>query len=300
MQHVVALLENPWIMVPLLILFFGEYIPFTTLFWQKIGLRLRRFGEWFLLSYENRLYRKKERWIEEKKISLKLNNFFARILFFAFSSLIVVFLELFWELGFKGVTRSLERSKIAIKAERWIHTLPNWAVLALFGTPFLFMELIGIFALGAFVSGHISVGIGLYLFKVLFFIPVHFILHVGEAQLMAIEWFRRRYNIITDTLQWFKQSQTYVKIHNISETLRAYITALKERFFQTVILLKKAFEHDDILSPECEAVREEILHSSEDERKARRLYETFFNCIDRHIKGRKTDKTPQHHNHTKE
>ena len=293
-HHLTALLGNPWIMVPLFILFFGEYIPFTALLWQKIGLKIKRFGEWFLSTYENRLYPEREAWVEEKKISLKLNNFFARIFFFALSAIIVIFLELFWELGFKGLRRRVEGSALAHWSEVQIRRLPGWAVLMLFGAPFLFMELIGIFALGAFVSGHFWTGIGLYLFKVLFFIPVHFVLHAGEAQLMGIPWFKRRYEMIIATLDWFKRSQSYVKIHNISETVKAYIVALKNRFAQTIILLKKAFEHDDLLSPECEKVREEILQARKKEQSTAILYRRFFDCIDRHIEANR------HSQHKKE
>jgi|GEM_PF-2274341 len=284
MHHLTELLTNLWIITPLFILFFGEYIPFSGWFWQKVGLKLKAFGEWFLDTYENRLYGDKEEWVEDKKVHLKLNNIFARILFFTLSAVVVILLEIFWELGFKGITRTFERSGIAHWSEIRIRKMPNWAVLALFGAPFIFMELIGIFSLAAFVSGHLWVGIGLYLFKVLFFIPVHFVLHVGEAQLMAIPWFKRRYDIIIAILDWFKRSQTYVKVHNLSETVKAHILAVKNRFSQTVILLKKAFEHDDILSPECEAVRQEILADPQEEERLR-LYEKFFNCINSHLQG---------------
>jgi|LGVD01.1.fsa_nt_gb hypothetical protein len=285
MHHLIELLTNPWIMTPLFILFFGEYIPFTGWVWRKIGLKLKAFGEWFLSSYENRLYGDKEEWVEDKKVHLKLNNIFARILFFTLSAVVVIFLEIFWELGFKGITRTFERSGIAHWSEIRIRKMPNWAVLALFGAPFIFMELIGIFSLAAFVSGHLWMGIGLYLFKVLFFIPVHFVLHVGEAQLMAIPWFKRRYDIIIAILDWFKRSQTYVKVHNLSETVKAHILAVKNRFSQTIILLKKAFEHDDILSPECEAVRQEILAAPQESNERKILYEKFFNCVNSHLRG---------------
>jgi len=281
MNHLIELLTNPWIFTPLLILFLGEYIPFTKLIWQKIGLKLKSFGEWFLTTYENRLYSTKAEWSEGKKVEIPINNFFARVLFFTLSAFVVIFLEIFWELGFKSVTKSLERSSFAKWSEEKIKNMPNWMVLVLFGTPFIFMELIGIFALGAFVSGHIWVGIGLYLFKVLFFIPVHFVLHVGEPQLMSIKWFKIRYDMIIGTLNWFKKSQSYVKIHNLSETIKAYILAFKRRFTQTIVLLKKAFEHDDILSPECEKVREEIVNSPKEQRGL--LYEKFFNCVNNHI-----------------
>jgi len=87
--------------------------------------------------------------------------------------------------------------------------------------------------------------------------------------------------MIVGALNWFKKSQSYVKIHNISETIKAYILAFKNRFTQTIVLLKKAFEHDDILSPECEKVREEIINSSKEQKGL--LYEKFFNCVNNHI-----------------
>lgn len=285
MDHIMTLLSNPWIMIPLFIFFAGEYIPFTKQIWEKIGIKFKSFGEWFLEKYENRLYSKKEEWQEEKKIQLKFNNIFARILFFALSAFVLIFLEIFWEFGFKGITRSLERSRLAIWSEEKIKTLPNWIVLALFGAPFIFMELIGVFALMALVSGHVWVGIGLYLFKVLFFIPVHFVLHVGEDQLMAIPWFKRRYEMVMEILKWFKRSQTYVKVHNVSETIKAYILAFKDRFAHTILLLKKAFEHDDILSLECEEVRLEVLSSPLDSKEREALYKKFFDCVNGHMKN---------------
>ena len=294
MHHLVELISNPWIMIPLFILFFGEYIPFTQWLWKSIGLKIKAAGEWFLSTYENRLYGEKEEWVDEKKIQLKLNNFFARILFFILSAVVVIFLELFWELGFKGVTRKLEGSSLAKWSEEKIRKLPNWVVLMLFGAPFIFMELIGILALGAFVSGYIWLGIGLYLFKVLFFIPVHFVLHVGEEQLMAIPWFKRRHDIVKGTLDWFKRSQTYVKVHNISETVKAHIQAVKERFLQTVVLLKKAFEQDDILSPECEGVRQEILSYNGSREEKEKLYKKFFECVNSHLE-KESPKTKTKH-----
>jgi hypothetical protein len=292
MHHLYELLTNPYITIPLLILFFGEYIPFARPIWQKVGPKLKAAGEWFLDSYENRLYSNKEEWIEGKKVYLKLNNIFARIIFFVLSAIVVILLEIFWELGFKSITKTIERSKIAHWSAKQIKKLPSWAVLALFGAPFIFMELIGIFALGMFVSGFFWIGIWLYVFKVLLFIPVHFILHVGEKQLISIKWFKRRYDITIATLEWFKRSQTYIKLHNLSELIKAHIRAVKSRFSQTITLLKRAFEHEDILSPECEEVRLKALNAPQGSDERKRLYEKFFECINSHIELKtKTDNT---------
>jgi len=269
-------------------IFFAEYLFPVKSIWQKIGIKFKVFGEWFF-KYENKLYSKKEDWIEGKEIKLKLNNFFARVLFFSVATIVVILLEIFWELGFKGISNKFEQSNFATWAEVNIKKLPNWAVLILFGLPFIGMEVIGLIAVATFISGHIWFGIGLYLFKVLFFIPVHFILHVGEEQLLQIKWFARRYNILKAVLEWFKKSQSYVKVHNISETISAYIRAVKNLFFNAVTHMRKAFEGEDILSPECEAVRQEILAK---ERPAKYLYKKFFDCVNSHIEEekRKIDK----------
>jgi hypothetical protein len=268
----------------LVVVLFAEYILPIKDIWKRVGFKFKAFGEWFF-EYENQLYSIKEEWEEGKEVKLKLNNFFARIIFFSAATIVVILLEIFWELGFKGVSNKFKKSKFAAWAEKKIKTLPNWAVLILFGAPFIAMELLGIIAVATMLSGHVFLGITLYLFKVLFFIPVHFVLHVGEEQLMQIAWFRRRYNIIKAVLDWFKKSQSYVKVHNISETIAAYIRAVKDLFLKAVIHMKKAFEGEDILSEECEQIRQEILKIQKETGKEakKRIYVELFKCINKHI-----------------
>ena len=287
MHHLIELLSNPWIITLIIIIFFGEYLPFSKKLWQKIASLLHSLSQWFLCTYENRLYESKDTRLVDKKIHLKLNNIIARIFFFAISTVVVIFLEIFWELGFKGITRTLERSGFARWFERKIQQMPSWAVLILFSLPFIFMELLGIFALGAFVAGKIWFGIGLYVTKVLFFIPVHFILHVGKEKLLSIAWFERRYKMVSATLEWFKKSQTYIKIHNIIQTIKAYFYAIKQMFRRTITLLKTAFEHKDILSSQCEEIRQEILRLKKENLPLNDIYEKFFDCIDAHLQESK-------------
>jgi hypothetical protein len=272
------------LLVILVLFLFAEYILPLDVFWKNIGLKFKTFGEWFF-EYENKLYSIKEEWQEDKEVKLKLNNFFARILFFSVATIVVILLEIFWELGFKTVSNQFSQSKFASWAEKQIKALPNWVVLILFGAPFIAMELLGVIAVTTILSGHVYFGILLYLFKVLFFIPVHFVLHVGEEQLMQIAWFKRRYDIIKAVLDWFKKSQSYVKVHNISETIAAYIRAVKDLFFNAIAHMKKAFEGEDILSEECEQIRQEILKIQKEtgKRVNKEFYVKLFDCINNHI-----------------
>ena len=284
MHHLLELLTNPFILSILIILFAGERLPYANLIWNKIGVKLKQFGEWFLSTYENRLYKTKTEWIEEKTVKFKIDNFFAKILFFTVATIIVIFIEIFWELGFRKATKKLEKSKIAIWSEDKIKNMHPYFVLALFGLPFIVMEFVGIIAFVAFASGNFYLGIGLYIFKVFFFIPVHFVLHQGEEQLMSIKWFRIRYNIVIELLKWFKRSQSYVRVHNISETIKSYMKAFKENFFNRVKLIKKAFDHGESLSPECQEIYDKIqLKKKNKERVNKEEYVNFFNCIESHL-----------------
>jgi len=288
MHHLMELLTNPFVVITLIILFAGEYIKPIKIMFDYIIKKAKIFGEWFLETYEYKLYKEKAEWIENKRVEFRIQNFFAKVIFFAIATLVVIFIEIFWELGFRKVTKKLEKSKFAIWSEEKIKNLNPYVVLALFGLPFIFMELVGIFAFVALASGHIYIGISLYIFKVFFFIPVHFVLHTGEEQLMSIKWFKRRYDTILEVLKWFKKSQTYVRVHNVSETIKAYMKAIKDNFFNRVALIKKAFEHGEALSPECQQLFDEIsIKKSNNEKILKQEYQDFFDCVEKHIKEEK-------------
>ncbi len=275
------------LLVTILILLLGEYIPFTKTLWKKVGLKLKGFGEWFLENYENRLYDTKEEYRYSKEKKVRLQNFFARVIFFIAAIIVVLFLEIFWELGFKKTSQSFQKSRIADFFRKHIESMNRYVVLALFGVPFLLMEGLGIIAVGFLASGHIFTFIALYLFKVLFFIPVHFILDIGKDKLMSIAWFKRRHDMIVALLEWFKKSQTYVKVHNFTENIGAYLKGFKSLFSAQVVTIKKAFEGEDLLSEECEALRVELTALEDKlgkENVDKALYIKFLECINRHIK----------------
>ena len=275
------------LLVTILVLLLGEYIPYTKKLWKKIGLKLKSFGECFLEKYENRLYATKEEYKKSKEKRVRLQNFFARVIFFISAIIVVLFLEIFWELGFKKSSQTFQKSRVASFFREHIERMNRYVVLALFGIPFLLMEGLGVIALGFLASGHIFTFIALYLFKVLFFIPVHFILDIGKDKLMSIAWFKRRHDMIVALLSWFKKSQTYVKVHNFTENIGAYLKGFKSLFSAQVVTIKKAFEGEDLLSKECEVLRVELT-ALEDrlgkENVDKALYIKFLECINRHIK----------------
>ncbi len=280
MHHLIELATNPWIAAAVTLLFFGEYLPLSQPLWKAVKRRAQAFGTWFIRRDEPTLYSDSAEAAVPAKIRLRLHGFFSRFFFFIFSAVVVIFLEVFWELGFKKITRTFERSGIADRSRRIIESLPGWAVLSLFGLPFLLMELLGVFALGAFVSGHFWGGIALYAAKVLLFVPVHFILHAGRNKLIAIAWFKRRYDIITAVLDWFRRTRSYERIHRFVIRTKTYAAALKSLFSETVIRMKRVFEQADTLPAGCEKLRREILaKKAAGDTPPPALYEAFFDCM---------------------
>ncbi len=274
------ILHHLWIIIPLAFLAFMEYIPFTQVLWQNIGLKIKGYGEWFIENYEYRLYDSKEDWAESKTRKIQVKNFFARVVFFIVATLVVVLLEIFWELGFKKTNEKFQKSKLAHWFEEQIKDMNKYLILVLFGVPFIAMEALGVIAAGFLFTGHFWIFLGLYIIKFLFFIPVHFVLHVGEDKLMDIPWFKRRYDAIVAVLEWFKKSETYTRVHNFMENIGSYVRGFKNLFTNSVINMDKAFKGEDLLSPECEKLRLEV-ESIKKPTKAD--YKKVFDCISSHL-----------------
>ena len=283
-HHLIGTLTNPIVLLSLIIIIFGEYIPIIKTLLVGIKRKLNTFGNWFL-NYENKLYENhSSEWMEERTTEIKINNFFVNIIIFTISTFITLILEIVWELGFRKATKQIEKSSLGIIVAEKIKNISPNMVLILFGVPFVLMEFVGIFAITAIIMGNIWLGIGLYIFKTAFFIPVHFILEKGKTNLLKVKWFELRYNLIVATLNWFKGSQTYVKIHNFLEYIKSFIRAIKNMISSRISLTKKAFEDGEVLSNECEKIRIEINEQLLKNGKIKPgMYKVFFNCINNHL-----------------
>ena len=274
-----------WIIIPLAMFFWMEYIPFTKTLWEKVGLKIKGLGEWFISEYENKLYQDKKDWAESTTKKIQLKNFFARVIFFAFATLVVIFLEIFWELGFKKTNEKFQKSKIALWFEEKVDNMDRYTVLLIFGAPFIIMEILGVLAAFYLVSGNWEIFVVLYTIKFLLFIPIKLILDIGKEKLMSIPWFKRRYDSIINVLEWFKKSQTYVRVHNFMENIGSYVRGFKNLFTNSVINMDKAFKGEDLLSDECEAIRLEIKNMK---KPTKADFKKFFDCINGHINNSKT------------
>jgi hypothetical protein len=223
--------------------------------------------------------------MKSRSQKVKISNFFIQLLFFAVASVTFIVIQIFWELGFKKIKSSFAESKLAPYLEKKIQSFPNWLVLIIFGIPFILMEVIGVIAAGFFFSGNLYMGIFLYLIKVLLFVPINFILNVGKDQLMQIEWYKRRFLSIIAVLDWFKTSETYVRVHNFFENLSGYIIALKNLFSKSVYFIQKAFHGNDVFSEDTELLRKEIeLKVLTDQDISKDELLSFFNKVNQDVK----------------
>lgn len=194
----------------------GEYfLPKQLRDWIKLGFATlsKKF-----IAYENKLYDRKESIELEAEIKKykwkRIKHFFARILITFIATLFFIIEELFWELTFKRFFNWLEIFPWIQAKKDEIPKLHKYWILTLFLSCFVLME---IFGLGAPFVAYYSIILGLFVYslKFLMIIPVKFIFIVGEPKLMQIEWFKARYIIVMKSLEWFKTTQSYVRVHNL-------------------------------------------------------------------------------------
>jgi len=282
LEHILHLFTNPFILFIIVVVFFGEYLPFSRYIWNIILKKIISFGNLIIEKYENFLYTNKEEYKEKEDINVKIDNFFLRVVFFAIAIIVVIFLEIFWELGFSNLLKYTERTSFAQKFEEKMKEYSPSTILILFLLPFAIMETMGAYAVYLFASGYLLSGLLIYILKVALFVPVHFILHKGKEKLLSIKWFERRYTLVINILKWYKQTQSYIKVHNKMEIIKGYYHSLKEIFISKVKLIKKAFEEENLLSSECRDLFNEIsIKEKNDIVVSPEEYQNFFECFKR-------------------
>lgn len=200
----------------LVISLWGEYF-LPTILRDLIKTGISALAESFI-AYENKLYDHKESIeleAEVKKYKWKrIKHFFARILITFVATLFFIIEELFWELTLKRFFNWLEIFPWIQAQKESIPKLHKYWILTLFLSCFALME---VFGLGAPFVAYYSIILGLFVYslKFLMIIPVKFIFTVGKNKLMQIDWFAVRYFAVMGSLEWFKTTQSYVRVHNL-------------------------------------------------------------------------------------
>jgi hypothetical protein len=237
-SHLMQFIFNPIVFFSLLIIIMGEKLPFNSYFLPKIERIFIILGEYFN-KFELKLFtiKKTDNIKIEKKD--KVRNILGRVLLFSIAAIITLFLEIFWELGFKRLTHLFNKSSFITKFKVYIDTLDNQKIFYLFITPFVLMELIGTFAIVALIEQMFILGISLYVFKFSLFLPIKFLLDTKFNELMTNSWFKNRYFVITRLKKWATSTITYCKTKYVIDKVKSYINNIFKDISDLVRHLKK-------------------------------------------------------------
>ena len=159
----------------------------------------------------------------------------------------IIFEELIWEGISKPIYKAIHSLKILQKLENKLETVKPSVVLALFVFLLIIVEGAGIYAGMLFVSGHVLLGLGLYISKIPIAAFTFWLFRVTESKLMQFAWFKWLYEKILAGIAWLKATEAYkrtmIRLTKTKESLKAwkdkYIGTQDNAFFDK---MKKLYD----------------------------------------------------------
>jgi len=156
-----------------------------------------------------------------------------------FQLILVIIYILFEELIWEGIARPIyvfiHSLKILHKLEETLHAVNAYVILVVFIVLLGLVEALGIYAGILFVSGHVLLGISLYITKIPIAAFTFWMFRITEDKLMQFVWFKWIYDWIMKGINWLKSLEIYQStIHKIKvtkENVKQYFKSIKNKYF---------------------------------------------------------------------
>lgn len=163
-----------------------------------------------------------------------LSSIFNRILLI-FQLLLVIFYIIFEEIIWEGVAKPIyeyiHSFKILQNIELKLQSFNNYIILFIFISLLLLVETFGLYAGVLFVSGHMILGLSLYIAKLPIAGFTFWLFRATEEKLMAFGWFAWLYNLIIRFMLWIKSTQIYQDTLVYTAKIKASMKAFKSKYF---------------------------------------------------------------------
>ena len=157
----------------------------------------------------------------------------------------IIFEEIIWEGVAKPIYQYIHSFKILQTIETKLQNFNNYIILFIFISLLLLVETFGLYAGVLFVSGHIILGLSLYIAKLPIAGFTFWLFRATEDKLMAFGWFAFLYNQIVRFMDWIKSTQIYKDTISYSAKIKIYIKDFKSKYFanksQFIEKLKKLY-----------------------------------------------------------
>ena len=143
----------------------------------------------------------------------------------------IIFEELVWEGIAKPIYEAIHSLKILQKLERKLQHFPPPLILMIFLVLLILVEGFGIYAGMLFVSGHMLIGLAIYIAKIPIAAFTFWLFRVTEDKLMHFRWFKWLYSKVMNGILWLKTNQTYLKIMKRLKKVKTSFKAWRARNF---------------------------------------------------------------------
>ncbi|MCB4743703.1 MAG: hypothetical protein LGB07_05185 [Sulfurovum sp.] len=140
------------------------------------------------------------------RLKQKLITLWQLILVIAF----ILLEEIIWETVAKPIYEDIRSHKVLQEVKAWLHNINNTTVILVI---FILMlgtaEILSIYTIILFLSGHLLQALMYYLFKIPIAVLTLWMFHTTEDKLMDSEQFVWLYGKIAQAIDWLKSLESY-------------------------------------------------------------------------------------------
>lgn len=147
----------------------------------------------------------------------------------------IIFEEIIWEGVAKPIYELIHSLKILQIIEQKIEQINAYIILVVFILLLVTVETFGVYAGMLFVSGHILLGLALYISKIPIAAFTFWLFRVSEDKLMQFDWFKWLYEKIMVAIAYLKSLTIYVdtmeRLKSLKYKLKNSIEIIKRKYF---------------------------------------------------------------------
>lgn len=145
--------------------------------------------------------------------------------------LFIIFEEILWNKVGKPIYELIKSLRLMVKFKEWVGEFKHrYALLVIFITPFVLMEIMSLLSLKSFATGAIGMGISLYVVKLVLTVPVVIIFNSGKKQLVSFFPIRYGYGMIIN----LKRSSTFRNVKKFTKKVKQVVREFKQEYYKGV------------------------------------------------------------------
>ncbi len=165
------------------------------------------------------------------RLKHKLITFLQLILVIVF----ILFEEIIWEGIARPIYEYVHSLKVLQRVETWLQGVNATVILVIFVLMLASVEMLGIYAGVMFVSGHVALGLSIYLTKIPIAAFTFWMFRVTKEKLMGFGWFAWLYGKLMAAIDWLKALEIYqatmAKLKQVKATLKVWGRAVRVKYF---------------------------------------------------------------------